>query len=707
MQVGIVSGRTSSADYDDDMIRAKSLGIDAFALNVGTDSYTEAQLNLAYQSAANNGMKVFISFDFNWFNTYSSAAVVGQWISKYKDKPAQLKIGSRVFSSSFVGDGLDVGTVKSNAGADVFWAPNYHPYKTQASALSNVDAAFNWMAWPSNGQNKAPTSGALLSVQEGDTLYKNWLGSKPYIAPVSPWFSTHYGPEVSYSKNWIFPAELQWYDRWNEILTLGPQYIEIITWNDYGESHYIGPLSSPHGDDGNSKWVNDMPHDGWLDMAKPFIAAFKAGASTVNDYITEDQLVYWYRPTPKDVNCDATDTTMGPANNASGDYFNGRPNGYGTVEDVVFVVSLLKTAGQVTVISGSKSPVTYNAPAGAYAYKVPMGVGKQAFYISRGGSTVVSGTSLRDVTNTCPCGVYNFNAYVGTLPFQPFKGLGGGSYGGFSSGLRVATCSPTPTLNGRVAGPTPTYNPNTGTTTTTSSSSSSSSSSSTKSTTSSTTSSTSSSSSSSTKTTTSSSSSSLSSSSTTSATSSTSSSSSSSTTKPTTTSTSSSSPTSTTKPTTTTTSSSSSSTTKPTTTSSSSSTSKPTTSSSKPTSTSTSTTKPPTTTSSTSTTKPPTTSSSTSKPATTTTSVASGCNSGTVADGESGNYTGLCQFSCSLGYCPPGPCKCFSTGPPAWNQAVVAAGGCPWPGLGDGYRGLCSFTCSRGYCPAGACQPNC
>lgn len=29
-------------------------------------------------------------------------------------------------------------------------------------------------------------------------------------------------------------------------------------WNDYGESHYVGPLNSPHIDDGNSKWVNDM-----------------------------------------------------------------------------------------------------------------------------------------------------------------------------------------------------------------------------------------------------------------------------------------------------------------------------------------------------------------------------------------------------------------------------------------------------------------
>lgn len=58
LQIGIVADRTSAADYDADMQRAKSLGIDAFALNIGVDPYTDQQLGYAYQSAANNGMKV-------------------------------------------------------------------------------------------------------------------------------------------------------------------------------------------------------------------------------------------------------------------------------------------------------------------------------------------------------------------------------------------------------------------------------------------------------------------------------------------------------------------------------------------------------------------------------------------------------------------------------------------------------------------------
>lgn len=75
---------------------------------------------------------------------------------------------------------------------------------------------------------------------------------------MSAWFSTHYGAEVSYSKNFVFPSGNLIFDRWNEIMQNGFSMVEIITWNDYGESHYIGPLDSPHYDDGNSKWTNDM-----------------------------------------------------------------------------------------------------------------------------------------------------------------------------------------------------------------------------------------------------------------------------------------------------------------------------------------------------------------------------------------------------------------------------------------------------------------
>ena len=200
-------------------------------------------------------MKVFISFDFNWWNT-SQTSEIGTKIKQYGSRPAQLKVGSngdQVFVSSFEGDALNVSVVRSAAGMPLFMAPNFQP-----SSLRAVDGALNWMGWPNNGDNKAPSAGHNVTVSDGDNAYIGALSGKPYIAPVSAWFSTHYGSEVAYSKNWVFPSDLLWYNRWMEILRLAPQYVEIITWNDYGESHYIGPLSSPHYDDGNSKWTNDM-----------------------------------------------------------------------------------------------------------------------------------------------------------------------------------------------------------------------------------------------------------------------------------------------------------------------------------------------------------------------------------------------------------------------------------------------------------------
>ncbi len=120
----------------------RAIGIDAFALNIGTDPYTIAQLDLAYASAANNNMKVFISFDFNWYHPGSDAVAVGQMIARYASHPAQLHVNNKVFVSSFAGDGLDVNSMRNAAGTPVFWAPNYHPGQGN---VNDIDGALNWL----------------------------------------------------------------------------------------------------------------------------------------------------------------------------------------------------------------------------------------------------------------------------------------------------------------------------------------------------------------------------------------------------------------------------------------------------------------------------------------------------------------------------------------------------------------------------------
>ncbi|KAJ7617736.1 putative alpha-1,3-glucanase/mutanase [Roridomyces roridus] len=389
-------------------------------------------VGFAYDSADRNGMKVFISYDFNWWNT-GQGAQIGSHMAGYASRPAQLFINGAAFISSFAGDGVDVNAMRSAAGIPIMFVPNFHPGQGNFDVL---DGALNWLGWPNNGNNKAPTPGANISVAAGDASYRSALGSKPYLAPASAWFSTHYGPEVSYSKNWVFPSDLLWYQRWNDLLALGPEFVEIVTWNDYGESHYVGPLSSKHQDDGASKWVNDMSVD----------FAYKAGASSPNSFITSDQIIYWYRPTLASLNCDATDTTANtPANNASGNYFEGRPDGWQTMQDAIFVVTLLTSPGTLTVTSGGKTQ-TFNAPAGAASFSVPMAVGQQSFALARNGVNVLAANSLKDISNVCPCGLYNFDAYTGSVPPNFIDPLGPDGLNSLVAGLHVSTCRPTPSL---------------------------------------------------------------------------------------------------------------------------------------------------------------------------------------------------------------------------------------------------------------------
>lgn len=67
-----------------------------------------------------------------------------------------------------------------------------------------------------------------------------------------------------------------------------------------------------------------------------------------------------------------------------------------------------------------------------------MGVGRQIFELTRDGSVVLRGASARDIMNKCPCGIYNFNAYVGRLPFKGFGSLDRTGLAQFTSGLHVA-----------------------------------------------------------------------------------------------------------------------------------------------------------------------------------------------------------------------------------------------------------------------------
>lgn len=391
--VGIVASYTQD-DWTNDMTLAQSIGIDGFALDIGMDSYNDQQLGYAYAAAAALDFKVFLSFDFSYWSSADTSLIAGN-ITQYASQSSQFTYNNEVFVSTFIGDGFDWSAVASQS-QSLFACPNY-----QAASLSGgadgVSCGFNWNAWPSS--DNQPIDQNMTTA--GDQDYISALGSMPYMMGVSPWFFTHYGPS-SYNKNWIFYSDWLWNTRWDQVLQLAPQFVEIVTWNDFGESHYIGPLHPDNpsvyagGDTGAVQWVTGMTHDAWRDVAAPYIKAYKAGASSPT--VETEELVYYYRPSPKDAAC--SDSVA-------------QPTGYDFDDDLVFVTALTTSPATVVITSGSNAPVSIDVPAGINTVSAPMGLGQQVFALQRNGSPVMQGTSSQQISSTCT--VYNFNAYVGKV----------------------------------------------------------------------------------------------------------------------------------------------------------------------------------------------------------------------------------------------------------------------------------------------------
>lgn len=248
---------------------------------------------------------------------------------------------------------------------------------------------------------------------EADFSYTHFLDGKPYMMAVSPWFYTNL---PGYRKNWLWPSDTLWWERWQQIWQIQPEYVQIISWNDYGESHYIGglyenELGALKPENGNPPfdYVSGMSHEGWRELLPFAIETYKNNSSQVID----ERLVVWYRANPS-TECSDGGTT---ANDVG--------HGQGTLSpadvqpDAVYWSVLAKSRPQVRVSVGDTSVnsiVTGEPTGGSGVWH-----GQASYGSAKGDVTVkayrkdaaISGLEVRgDKPISSDCLFVNWNAVV-------------------------------------------------------------------------------------------------------------------------------------------------------------------------------------------------------------------------------------------------------------------------------------------------------
>lgn len=206
-------------------------------------------------------------------------------------------------------------------------------------------------------------------------------------------------------------GELNLADRIPQVLAVAPDYLEIITWNDSGESHYIGNIW-PEAISGTSipAYTDGYDHKGWQAIFPAIINAYKTGAADVSALTppvgSAAAGAMWYRALLVSAAC---------ANDAQG-----KPTDWESAQDAVNFAILLPagTSGvTIKVFSAGRQIGSFPGVAGLNAQMVlGMQVGAQSVQVvDASGTTIMTAAGTMDVAADTTGNVCNFNYQVAKL----------------------------------------------------------------------------------------------------------------------------------------------------------------------------------------------------------------------------------------------------------------------------------------------------
>ncbi|KAJ6614204.1 glycosyl hydrolase family 71-domain-containing protein [Mycena sp. CBHHK59/15] len=383
MHHSLQSYHYTQATWADDIQQIAAKGVDAIALNIGGDSWQMTQVGYAYAAAQALGTntKLFFSFDFTTNLGCTLSDIVSRTLL-YSSHPYQFKVNGKPMISSYEGSCLgNPGWQSLKDQTNAYLMPFISGLEGNFGNWQSMDSWYCWgCAWPQGDYDKNVSS-SLRHISQ--------LGSR-YATTVSMWLYTHLSDKnrLLRSDDWLIN------NRWEQLVAMRSQltFVEMVTWNDYGESDYFGPVrvDQPAG----TTWATGYPHTAWFDMSAYYIRAFKTGTYPA---ITQDVIYYWARPHPHDVIVSSDGA---------------RPDNWDWTADYLWAAAFCTSTCTVTLKCGSSSSTFPNLSAGVNKLKVGLAAGQITVTMTKNGQTIINQTPNDYLYVTNPT-LYNFNAYVG------------------------------------------------------------------------------------------------------------------------------------------------------------------------------------------------------------------------------------------------------------------------------------------------------
>ncbi|KAL4744088.1 glycosyl hydrolase family 71-domain-containing protein [Aspergillus similis] len=382
----------------DDIALAKAAHIDAFALNAGYGQDESARsFHNAFTVASELDFKLFFSLDCSSDGHWPKDQVISL-LENYTTNEAYFR---HTDGRALVGtcEGFEaandwpeikkeVARAVGNETCCVLIPDWASAGPEEVAKVSAIDGLMSWEAWPYGDEKMSTTR---------DEEYMWFLGERSYIMP---------GDDL-------------WYTRWQQVLELQLAYVEILTWNDYGESHYIGPLrrdaTGVIAEGAPFDYVRGMEHDGWSRLLPYLIAKYKNGKNGKNgkDIDIEEALSVSYQL----LSADACDSGKTSGNSETSHQAVMRPGDI--LQDRIFLLSRARGGCRLAIAVGdvNQSAQWTDTPDGArgvYHGSTPFGgrVGEVVVTLSRA-EKVLAQMKGRAIDDRYLADHTNWNAWVG------------------------------------------------------------------------------------------------------------------------------------------------------------------------------------------------------------------------------------------------------------------------------------------------------
>ncbi|OKL58258.1 hypothetical protein UA08_06459 [Talaromyces atroroseus] len=401
-------GSMTAAEAVTDVNDAIAAGFDGFALNTHTisssDTWNTNALDYLFEAAAGTDFKLFISFDMSWGLDVSSLA---GFLATYVAKEAYYFVDGKAFISTYTGGTISnsewdndfIIPLQETYDITPYFVPNFGDYSGYPTGVFDafpiLSGVFTWeSAWPYSGNTPENVSDTV----DAEALAEAHAAGAVYMMPLSSFQFKYLGS----GQDWYRIGEDNLPQRMGQILNLQPDFVEVLTWNDAGESHYVGDFWAEQiaGTD-EGAYADGFDHKGWLQIITPFIDAYKSGATELSQITPPDSTpvgTLWYRTLLTTASCSSSISNYESA-----------------LDAVNFAVILPSDGYTINVYSNSELIGSYAGVTGLNYNSVPglqVGSGQYIQVLDSASNVVASATGTKDVAAESTSSVCNWNYEV-------------------------------------------------------------------------------------------------------------------------------------------------------------------------------------------------------------------------------------------------------------------------------------------------------